>query len=444
MNIRLLKPVLLIFLSAILFCPWHASGQDVLTLEEAISIALDNNYSIKIVRNTAVIAANNNTLGNAGFLPRVDVGLAKTENRYSQKSLRADNSIVEGSNLKSDNLSSDIELSWTIFDGFAMFVQRDRYAKLEEAAGYQTVAQVASLVAEVSSAYYAIVQQQKLVNMTRQSMDLSKQRKEISDAKIRIGSGSRLMLLQSQVDFNADSAILIQRLLDSSIGKSQLNRLLAREITVDFDVFEDLAIEEGLQYDELLDRMKAQNPNLEIARINKDLSELEIKAYKSNYYPRVDISGGYTHTKSNFPPGFSFTQNTRRNGVFYGFGISWNIFNGTYVSPNIQSTRIESINQDYTYNENELLLSSQLYEAFRDYEANLSLVLLETDNLGLARENVKIALEQYQLGVINDIDLRAIQLKQIESETNLLVSQFRAKQSEIELKLISGSLTVSN
>lgn len=64
-----------------------------------------------------------------------------------------------------------------------MFVQRDRYAKLEEAAGYQIAAEIASLVADVSSAYYAIVQQQKLVNMTRQSMELSKKRKEISDAK---------------------------------------------------------------------------------------------------------------------------------------------------------------------------------------------------------------------------------------------------------------------
>ncbi|MDA0195032.1 MAG: TolC family protein [Bacteroidetes bacterium] len=190
--------------------------------------------------------------------------------------------------------------------------------------------------------------------------------------------------------------------------------------------------------------MKSQNPNLEIARINKDLSELDIKAYRSNYYPKVNLLGGYQHSKNNFPPGFSFTQNTTRNGLLYGFGISWNIFNGTYVSPNLQSARIEFINQDYRYNENELLLSSQLYESYRDYEANISLVRLETDNLELARENVNIALEQYQLGVINDIDLRAIQLKQIESETNLLVSQFRAKQSEIELKLISGSLTVSD
>ena len=86
-------------------------------------------------------------------------------------------------------------------------------------------------------------------------------------------------------------------------------------------------------------------------------------------------------------------------------------------------------------------MSDQLFQAYKDYQANLQLVDLESSNLLLAQENVSIALDQYQLGVINDIDLRAIQLKQVESETNLLIAQFLAKQSEIGLRLISGTLT---
>ena len=431
-----------LILSLLLLTGSKTFSQEMLTLEDAISIALQNNYAIQIVRNNERIAENNNTFGNMGFLPRVDISASDTENKYSQETVRSDDSVVEGDGLKSDNLSADIRLNWTVFDGFQMFINRDRLNREESAAQLQTAAEVAGLVANVTSAYYAIVQQTRLTEVTRQAMVLSARRKEISDAKIRIGSGSRLMLLQSQVDFNADSAILIQRLVDTKKAKAQLNRLLNRDIRSDFNVVEDVTIERQLSYEELLQQMKSQNPNLQVAEVNREIAELDIKSFKSQFYPQVDLFAGYEYSKNNFPAGFSFLQNSTRNGSLFGFRVAWNIFNGTYISPNFQSAKIQAVTSELQYKDNEQLLSTQLYEAFTDYEANLQLVRLETENLSLARENVGIALDQYQLGVINDIDLRAIQLKQVESETNLLISQFLAKQSEIQLKLISGTLSV--
>ena len=49
-----------------------AIGQDTLTLSDAVKIGMENNFSIRIARNDVSIADNNNTLGNTGFLPKVD------------------------------------------------------------------------------------------------------------------------------------------------------------------------------------------------------------------------------------------------------------------------------------------------------------------------------------------------------------------------------------
>ncbi|MEM8569242.1 MAG: TolC family protein, partial [Bacteroidota bacterium] len=57
--------LLFISLSAVSF------GQEIMTLESAIDLALENNYGIKIARSNQKIAENNSTLGNAGFLPVV-------------------------------------------------------------------------------------------------------------------------------------------------------------------------------------------------------------------------------------------------------------------------------------------------------------------------------------------------------------------------------------
>ncbi|MEQ9210693.1 MAG: TolC family protein, partial [Pseudomonadales bacterium] len=43
------------------------------TVEEVVGLALEQNYDIRLERNNLSIAANNNSLGNAGFLPTVEL-----------------------------------------------------------------------------------------------------------------------------------------------------------------------------------------------------------------------------------------------------------------------------------------------------------------------------------------------------------------------------------
>ena len=50
-----------------------ARGQQVLTLKDCLEEGLQNNYSLRIVHNEEQISKNNATLGNAGYLPTVEL-----------------------------------------------------------------------------------------------------------------------------------------------------------------------------------------------------------------------------------------------------------------------------------------------------------------------------------------------------------------------------------
>lgn len=65
---------------------------------------------------------------------------------------------------------------------------------------------------------------------------------------------------------------------------------------------------------------------------------------------------------------------------------------------------------------------------------------MELINKEVAGRNVKVAFEKYRLGAINDIELRETQKKYIDAQYQLLLSQFQAKNAEIELLRISGEL----
>ena len=58
--------------SLLLLIAIPVQGQDTLSVSDAVQIALENNFSIRIAKNNAEIANNNNTIGNAGFLPNVN------------------------------------------------------------------------------------------------------------------------------------------------------------------------------------------------------------------------------------------------------------------------------------------------------------------------------------------------------------------------------------
>jgi outer membrane protein len=69
--------LLALFCTATWFCSKGAGYAPMLTLKDAVEIALKNNYNIKLSQNNKTIAKNNVTLGNAGFLPVVTGDLAQ-------------------------------------------------------------------------------------------------------------------------------------------------------------------------------------------------------------------------------------------------------------------------------------------------------------------------------------------------------------------------------
>ena len=50
-----------------------AQNPSILTYQQVVAMALESNYEIQIAQNNKRIATKQNTLGNAGFLPKIDV-----------------------------------------------------------------------------------------------------------------------------------------------------------------------------------------------------------------------------------------------------------------------------------------------------------------------------------------------------------------------------------
>lgn len=415
-------------------------AQDTLRLEDAITIALKNNYDIRLVNNDVKIAKNNVNAGNAGMLPGLAGTFSEGGSRQNTIQTPATGSEKKANGVRSTNLNYGVALDWTIFDGFQMFANYDRLKELQKQGEVNAKATILSTISDVVSAYYAIGRQQQLVKATDSALIISKLRVTIADNKLQIGRGSKLDVITAKVDYNTDTTLYLQQKNLLATSRITLNQLMARDLNIIFNTNDKVQVQRGLNLAELESLTQQLNPDLQNAFINKKIAELNLKQVKGQRYPLIAVNSGYEFSRSTSPTGFN--QKFKANGLTYGLTASVNIFNGFLQRQNERNAKIQINSSELTLDKTKQDVNALLVSTYQNYLTNLDLLKVETGNVDLAKQNLDITFEKYRLGSISPLELREAQRNSINAIIRFLDAQYQAKLSEINLKEVSGTLNV--
>lgn len=416
----------------------HVFGQEQLSLEQAIDIGLKNNYEISIVRNNAVIASNENTLGNAGMLPKVDLQASTGLANNATKQEFSSGLVVDKSGVQSNNINAGVYLTWTIFDGFKMFASHKRLNELEAMGLLSSKILIENTLSQIIITYYNVVRQKQLIKGLQENIKISETRLEIAQTKLNIGSGSKLEVLQAKVDMNAQVSNLYKQQTTLAELKVNLNQLLARNAEMEFDVAEDIPVEFKLKYDELKNEVQQNNTDIIFAQRNVALSNQILKETKSQLLPRVNFNANYLFSRSENQAGFSLLN--QNLGLNLGVTATWNIFNGFNTNNQIKNAKLRMENADYEYRTAKLQVEHRLFVQFRKYQDDQKMLALESENVTLVKEAVTIALERFRIGSSNALELKEIQKSYDDALTRLSDAMYNAKVSETNLMKLNGKL----
>ena len=263
------------FFLLFLFC-LPVTSQELLTAEEAVRIALENNYSIQLAKNELEIDRTEVSWGNAGILPSVGLTANSNNSIQSTRQTRADGNVIEVDNARNNNLNYGVVADWTLFDGFRMFARYDQLKELEKLGEAELQQTILTRVSDVLITYYDLVQQQQQLAALDSTMVISEQRLELARNRFTIGRASKLEVLNAQVDLNTDRTTMLRQQELFSNTKIQLNEILAREPAMDFVVQEDIEVDENLMLNELEQLAMSQNPTLQAQLITRNIAELEL------------------------------------------------------------------------------------------------------------------------------------------------------------------------
>ncbi|MGB3142822.1 MAG: TolC family protein [Maribacter sp.] len=429
----------LILLSFVLVA-FSSFSQGVLTVQDAVKVAVENNYQIITASNNLRIDSVSVSPGYAGMLPTLEATINDNNSVQNLSQTRLDGTLVERDNARNNSLNYGVAMDWTLFDGLRMFANYEQLKETQRLGEEELKQVVLTTVGEVLITYYDLVQQQQQLSALDSTIMISKQRVDLAQNRFSIGKASKLEVLNAKVDLNTDETLMQRQKELYTNTKIQLNQQLARDLKIDFKVIPEIFVDESLLLLDLESLVINNNPQLNAEKIGKRISELELKQNKAARYPTVFASTGYTFGRSETSLGFN--TSSRSQGFNYGFGASLNLFDGFNQNRNEKIGKLELENAEVAIKVQEQNLLSMLGTTYQTYLTNISLIELEGNNEAIAKENLEITVEKYRIGTIPTIEFRTAQLNYINAKVRFSNAKFQAKLSEIILKQLSGNLAL--
>jgi outer membrane protein TolC len=413
-------------------------AQDTLAPSEAIQIGLENHFDIRLVRLDAQIAENNLSLGNAGFLPRIDLNAGQNFSVTDSKQEFLSGTVNDRKGARSSALNAGAQLNWTLFDGLQMFIGYDRLQEMQQKSELQLLLTVEYAVQQILGQYYQLVNLKQQLRVLEKTIILDQERLQLAENMLAIGSGSRLDLLQAQVDLNADSAALLGLLDRQQQTKALLNQLLARDARTLFEVADTFNLRHDLVFDQLAASMMERNTSLGLAQNDERQSLLLLREIRGRQLPSLGFTMGYNFLNQQSESGF--ISSNRSSGMTYGLQANMSLFDGFNTQREkrnanilIQSSRIrtESLISE---------LNNELTRHFDSHNSKMRLLSMERQNLMAASENLNIASERYRIGDLSGIEFREAQKNYMVAEGRLLQTILETKLVELQLLQLAGML----
>ena len=431
------KSLLILYLTSFIFS--ISIAQKMITAEDAVNIALKNNFDILVARNDADITRVNNTLGNAGALPSVAINGSDNMAINNQHQELASGTVTNASNVRTNNLNAALALNWTLFDGGRMLVTKRKLNEIEALGEIQFRDRVLQTTYSVIVAYFNVVKQKQQLLSIEKVISFNEERVKILQTSFGAGLIPKNNLLQAKIDFNVytENAIAQRGIIINA--KRTLNQILCQSVdSTAYDVLDSIPLTYQPNKAELEQKLYAGNTTVLALQKQMEISKFSVKEYTSMLMPKLDLNAGYAFSQTSNSAG-NISLN-RTLGPQVGGSVSIPLYQSGNVRRQISVAKIQQKSAEYALENSKIQASAQLQNALTDFENQQSLLAIEQENALLSKENLEISLQRLRLGQTNSLEVRQAQQSFEDSLTRLINFRYNLKLAETKLKQLLAML----
>ena len=417
-------------------------SQEILTKKEALSIALEHNFGIKIATNNLEISENNKSILNSGFLPTAGISSGANYSRNNQTVTPQDGDLRSTNGAVTKSYNASLNLNYTLYDGLG---RKYNYQQLKETYNLtelQAKETIENTCLQLFTTYFQIARLSENTNNLSEALTISKTRLQRAKYQYEYGQSTKLEFLNAEVDVNNDSISLISAKQQLNNAKRGLNIILGIERAVNYGVETDVDFIKIMNFDDLQMKTLANNSLLKQHEKNVAISKFNIKINKANYMPSVGLNTSYGWNKSNNEsPANPFSPaSVSSTGLNAGLSFSWSLFDGGATKTRVANAKIALENQQILLEQQKVTIQNSLKNTWDNYRNQLFILKAQEKNVQTTQNNFDRTQEKYKLGQVTSIEFRQAQVNLINSKTAENNAKFDAKLIELQLLQLSGDI----
>ncbi|MES2430709.1 MAG: TolC family protein [Bacteroidota bacterium] len=425
----------LLFIFSIFFIA-NASAQN-LSLQEAINIALKNNFDIQIAKNEVEINKINNHIGVAGGLPTVTATATDQQSITNVNQKLNTGTEIRRNGASANALNANVTGSLLLYNGFRVIATKERLEELEKQSEQLLNAQIQNTIAAVMLGYYEVVRQQSSMKTLQQSIDLSKKQLELFQIRKEVGLANNADIFQSQIDLNTRLQDMQAQQLIVAQTKTDLLNLLEIKSDSLINITDTIIVDTNILLPDVLASVN-NHPQILSLDYQIKINELIEKETASLRKPSLRANTGVNFGRTQSGAGqLLLNQNY---GPFVGLSLSVPIYSGGAIR---RQERVAGINTQNAKLQKENTITD--YQAltiktFQAYTNSLEQLKMQQETYKLSQQLVDLSLQRFQLAAATIIEVREAQKSFEDAGFRLVNLSYAAKIAEIELKRISNTL----
>ncbi len=426
----------LLFFTVAFLGPNALVAQPLLTPEEAVHLALNQNLSVRLTQADAAIAHRNNTAAYAGLLPIVNLAVNETFtlSAFQQRLINGNEFNALGAPF--NNINGAVQASWVVYEGGRARFAKERLQALDEQARLSLQAVVQQTTAQVLMTYYEVVRNRLQERATEELIALNEARLRIAEARVAAGVAAQPDVLQARLDLNQLRANLLQQQAATAASKATLNQLLARPPQTPFEVVPQMEVVYLPDRERLRARAQAENPLILALQKSAEAAARAVEEANALRGPRITANGQFVAVRTD--NGAGFIRNNNQAGFAIGASLALPLYNGGNLKRQAEVARISAEQAALSIENQRLALEAAIENQLALFRAQQQTLALEEENLLLARESVLISTERFRLGQTTALEVQAAQgaLEQALLRQNL--ARFNLKMSEVQLRFLAA------
>ena len=432
------KPVLLALL-LLAFTKNQAQEKKLFTLKEAIEMAVTNSDAASLAKAKVETTKLELDITKSNQYPNV-----KASGQYLQLSsahvvsnIQSNNSSSTGPSapLKIDQLLlGQVNATMPIFNGFKLTNTIKASESIYKAETFSEKHSKEQIGLEVVELFSTLYKAQQMTSLIEENLKTADQRVKDFTAMEENGLIARNDLLKTQLQQSNVQLSLDNAKKNTAIANYKLITLLklpeSTQVDIDIEAIKrDMASNQG-------NASQGERNDLKSLEFKKQAAESGIKIAKANYYPSLNLTGGY----------ISFDLNnvlTVTNAMNVGVGFSCDL---TSIFKNGKQVKLAQ----NRVKETEIALSQmtdrikeEVFMAQENYNLSIKQSLVYDKAVVQATENYRIVKDKYDNSLSDTTDLLEADYQQLQAKINQALSKADVAQKYYELQFASGKLTSS-